>query len=86
VDPTTAHDKALIDDIKSVRLVLGGATRVTPQLMSAVGDVLTRLPAHQRTALEAGIKTAAPDLEATLKTLAESATGSVERLRDEIET
>jgi len=85
VDQTTAHGKALADDIKEVRSVLGTATQVTPQLMTAVDDVLTRLPAHQRSALEASIKTTAPDLEGTLKTLAESAAGSIEALRDEIE-
>lgn len=85
IDQTTPHGQALATDIRDVRSVLGTATQVAPSLVKAVDDVLTRLPAHQRTALEASIRDAAPKLEGTLKTLADSAAGSIDALRDEIE-
>jgi len=85
LDQTTAPGQALAAEIKGVRSALGSATTITPVLVSAVDDLLTRLPRHQRAAFEASIRAAAPKLEGVLTTLAESAAGSVEALRDEIE-
>jgi hypothetical protein len=85
VDQTSSAGQALLNDIQDVRVALRTAATVTPTLVTVVEGVLSRLPTHQRAALNAGIKAVAPGLADTLNTLIDNAAGSIEGLRDEIE-
>ena len=86
LDKNTPVGKALADDIGRLRRELTTAGASLPALATAVGDVLAVLPVHQRRDLEANLATVAPNLEGIFKALSASAAGSVEKLRDELET
>ena len=85
LDVTTDSGTRFAAEIESVCALFSTASTNAAAVIAAVDGLMARLPAHQRTALDAGIKAVAPALEGTLKTLADSAAGSIESLRDEIE-
>ena len=85
VDTTTDSGKQLVADINDVCASFSTVSTNATGVMAAVDGLLTRLPAHQRTALDACIENAAPKLAGTLKTLADTAAGNIEALGDEIE-
>ena len=85
LDIATDSGKQFAAEIESVCASFSTVSTNAAGVIAVVDGLLARLPAHQRIALDAGIKAVAPKLEGTLKTLADSAAGSLESLRDEIE-